>query len=81
MQGLARFAGWVSLLALVGVLGWKIVMLLASGVALGGVATTLLMVNVMAGALAFLIGVVLFVLYVLSESSGQPAPQRVKIKK
>jgi len=56
-------------------------MLLAPGVTLGGVGTTLLMVNVMAGLVAFLIGVVLFVLYVFSESSGQPAPQRVKIKK
>ena len=79
MQGLARFAGWVSLLALVGFFGWKVVMLLASGVALGGVATTLLMVNVIAGALAFWGG--LFVLYVLSEPSGQPAPQRVMIEK
>jgi hypothetical protein len=79
MQGLARFAGWVSLLALVGFFGWKVVMLLASGVTLGGVATTLLMVNVIAGALAFWGG--LFVLYVLSERYGQPAPQRVKIKK
>ena len=82
MQGIARFAGWVSLIALVWFLGWKVVMLLASGVALGGVATTtLMMVNVMAGALAFLIGVVLFVLYVHSESSGQSAPQHVMIKK
>ena len=79
MQGLARFAGWVSLLALVWVLGWKVVMLRASGVTLGGVATTLLMVNVMAGALAFWGG--LFVLYVLSERYGQPAPQRGMIKK
>ena len=37
MQGLARFAGWVSLLALVEFLGWKVVMLLASGVALEAV--------------------------------------------
>ena len=81
MQGLARFAGWVVPLAVIGFLGWKVVMLLAPGVTLGGVGTTLLMVNVMAGLVAFLIGVVLFVLYVFSESSGQPAPQRVKIKK
>jgi hypothetical protein len=79
MQGLARFAGLAGLLALAGFLGWKVVMLLASGVTLGGVATTLLMVNVMAGALAFWGG--LFVLYVLSERYGQPAPQRGMIKK
>jgi hypothetical protein len=81
MQGLARVAGLVGLLALVWFLGWKVVLLLAPGVTLGGVASTLLMVNVMAGALAFLIGVGLFVLYVLSERYGQPAPQRVKIEK
>ena len=81
MRGLARFAGWVGLLALVGFLGWKVVMLVAPGLTLGGVATTLLMVNVMVGAVAFWVGV--FVLYVLSigESSGRPASQRVKIKK
>ena len=81
MRGLAQFAGWVSLLALVWFLGWKVVMLLAPGVMLGGVATTLLIVNVMAGALAFCIGVGLLVLYVLSERSAQPAPRRVEIKK
>ena len=79
MRGLAQFAGWVSLLALVWFLGWKVVMLLAPGVTLGAVATTLLMVNVMAGALAFWVG--LFVLYVLYERSAQPAPRRVEIKK
>jgi len=44
--------------------------LLAPGLTLGGIATTLLMVNVMVGAVAFWVG--LFVLYVLSigESSG-----------
>lgn len=70
MRGLVRFAGWVGLLALVGFLGWKVVMLLAPGLTLGGIATTLLMVNVMVGAVAFWVG--LFVLYVLSigESSG-----------
>jgi hypothetical protein len=81
MQGLARFAGSAGLLALVGFLGWKVVMLLAPGVVLGGVATTLLIVHVMVGAVVFLIGVGLFVLYVLSESYGHPASQRVKIKK
>jgi hypothetical protein len=81
MQGLARFAGWVGVLALLWFLGWKVVMLLAPGVTLGGVATTLLIVNVMAGAFAFLFGVGLFVLYVLSELSAQPASRRVEIKK
>jgi hypothetical protein len=80
MRGLlTRIAAWLGLLTLVGLMGWKVVMLLASGVTLEGVATTLLMVNVMAGALAFWGGV--FVLYVLSERYGQPAPQRGMIKK
>ena len=79
MRGLAGFAGWVGLLAVVWFLGWKVVKLLAPGVMLGGVATTLLMVNVMAGAVAFCIGVGLLVLYVLSEPL--PAPQSIEIQK
>ena len=76
MRGLAGSAGWVGLLAVVWFLGWKVVMLLAPGVLLGGVATTLLTVNVMAGAVAFCIGVGLLVL-----SEPLPAPQRIEIKK
>jgi hypothetical protein len=79
MRGLAGFAGWVGLLAVVCFLAWKVVMLLAPGVLLGGVATTLLMVNVMAGAVAFCIGVGLIVLYVLPDPV--PASQRIEIKK
>jgi hypothetical protein len=71
MRGLARFvAGWVGVLALLGLFVWKLAMWLNPGMTLAKF-----------GVLAFWIGVALFVLYVLGEHASQPLPRRVKIEK
>jgi hypothetical protein len=68
MRGLARFVGWVGLLALIGFLGWQVVLVYAPGLTLAAVGQVLWGFVALLGIIAFVVFVIVALFWVYAES-------------